>query len=79
MVDMWLFYIVHAQQRGKRNATTIYISIIIYMYLYQGGINAELLHVRSMDNRAIDVVANLEEAVTGLAMGAGVSTNVFSQ
>ena len=49
------------------------------MYLYQGGINAELLHVRSMDNRAIDVVANLEEAVTGLAMGAGVSTNVFSQ
>jgi hypothetical protein len=39
------------------------------MYLYPGDINPKLLHVRSMDNRVVDVAADLKGAVVVLAMG----------
>jgi len=40
------------------------------MYLYPGDVDAEHLHVGSMDNRAVDIAVDLEEVVAGLAMGA---------
>jgi len=48
----------------------MYPCVYIYVYLYPGDVDAELLHVGRMDNRAVDVAADLEEAVAGLAVGA---------
>jgi len=44
--------------------------VYVYVYLYPGDVDAELLHVGSMENRAVDVAADLEAAVAGLAVGA---------
>jgi len=38
------------------------------MYLYLGDIDVELLHNRSIDNRALDVAAELEEVVARLVV-----------
>jgi len=40
------------------------------MYLYPGDVYAALLHVRSMDNRTVDVAADLEATMTRLVVGA---------
>jgi len=39
------------------------------MHLYPRDIDAELLHVRSIDNRALNTVVDLEEAVAELVVG----------
>ena len=44
------------------------LSLYKFMYIYPADIDAELLHVRSMDNRAVDIVVDLEEAVVGLTV-----------
>lgn len=41
------------------------------MYLYPGDVDAELVHVGSMDNRSVDVAADLEAAVAGLPLPVG--------
>jgi len=38
------------------------------MSMFPRDVNGELLHAASMDNRAVDVAVDLEEAVAGLAM-----------
>lgn len=53
---------------SRHSTQTIHTHTHMHTHLYPGDVDAELLHVGSVDDGAVDVAADLEEAVAGLVV-----------